>query len=770
MDDGQGRPLRLGPLPVAAFCGGVLWQLQAGALLPLAVAIAVLCLAAGFVVFLRPRPAWVVALLALAAGAGITALHGHRALAQRLPAPLAGEGLLVELRFEGLPEAGEHGLRGLARIERVLAGPPGAAEALDGRRVSLRWHGRGQGVRPGERWRLSLVAEVPEGARNPGGFDAARQALAQRAVASARVSSAQMPLRLGPASGVDALRDRIASAIAAALGERGGRFVAALAVGDTRGLSAADWERLRQFGLTHLIAISGFHVGLVAGLGAWAVRGLWWIAPGLARRWRRPQAAAFACLLAGLGYAALAGFSLPTLRTVAMVGVVALVSGLRSHVGPMQALALAVASIAALDPFALLQPGFWLSCGGVAWLAWSLPGIASATDLRTFLRAQWVASLGLLPIAAAFFLQVPLAGPLANLVAIPWISLVVVPLALLGTLALALAPGLAGLLWGMAAAAMDALWWGLGRWPPALGGGLHWIAEPSPWAVALALLGVAVVLLPLGGRWRGMGAVLLLPLLFPPVPRPPHGRVEAWVLALPRGEAVLLRTARHEVLVDAGPAGGEVVAALRALGVREIALRIETAGNAGRLGGVARVEAAFPVRERWPAPGRHASAGAMPCERGRGIVLDGVRIEALAPLPVATHGVASPCVLRVRDAEGRELWHASEASVWTARRLAADARQAGADASRSMERVPARAVLGGPEAVLAWQQAMGAGHAVATRRPGPARLRHWPAGAWHPGREGAVYLDAGGGVEGESGWRLRSWSALQGRWWNGEGG
>mgnify|MGYP005845289479 FL=1 len=119
---------------------------------------------------------------------------------------------------------------------------------------------------------------------------------------------------------------------------------------------------------------------------------------------------------------------------------------------------------------------------------------------------------------------------------------------------------------------------------------------------------------------------------------------------------------------------------------------------------------------------------------------------------------------------GRELWHASEASVWTARRLAADARQAGADASRSMERVPARAVLGGPEAVLAWQQAMGAGHAVATRRPGPARLRHWPADAWHPGREGAVYLDAGGSVEGENGWRLRSWHALQGRWWNGEGG
>src|SRR5690606_2962947 len=185
--------------------------------------------------------------------------------------------------------------------------------------------------------------------------------------------------------------------------------------------------------------------------------------------------------------AALAGFALPTARTVLMIAVVAAVRLLRRRTGGFGSLALAAIAVLVVDPLAVLGAGFWLSFAGVAWLVWCLPG-AGRRPVRDLLGAQGVASVGLLPLTVALFNQASLAGPLANLVAIPWWSLVVVPLSLLGTGVEMLAPGHGGWAWRVAERCFAAIW-PLFEWMAGSRLALWWLPEPHWLAVPLALAG-----------------------------------------------------------------------------------------------------------------------------------------------------------------------------------------------------------------------------------------------------------------------------------------
>lgn len=773
MHAGQGRPLTLDAGWTAALCGGVLAQLYAPALMPTPWAIALLVAAvaatavAGFrstrwrgsidavdAVSARAWPPVLATLAAAALGASLCAVRGDAALANHLPAAMEDAALRLELHVVGLPDIEPQGARFIAEVERVVEGPAQASRTLEGQRIALRWYAGGRALRPGERWRLGVRLRSWASPLNPGDPDDRRRALVDGLVAEGQVQAHALPLRLGPPDGLDGLRDTVSRSATEALGAERARFVAALAVGDTRGLADADWDRLRQFGLTHLIAISGFHVGLVAGLGVLAVRALWWVWPTLAHRCRRRPAAAIAAVLVAFGYAGLAGFSLPTIRTVLMVGAVAVVACRCRRTATAQPLLLAIAMLALFDPFALLTPGFWLSCGGVAWLLWCLPRVDDAWSPRAFLKAQWVATLGLLPLGAAFFLQVPIAGPLANLVAIPWISLVVVPLSLLGTLLLPVSDTLSTLAWQAGAAAMDGLWSLLAAVPDPLTAS-RWLPELPPWTIAFAVLGVAIALLPRGLRWRHAGWLLALPMLFPPRPMLPNGEFTVTAFAVPRGDALLVRTASATVLIDAGPAAFDLPRRLRALGVERIDLRIATRRNAGRQAGVAAVDAAFPPLRQWQAPGSalDADADAL-CEVGQRWAADGVEIVAVFPQRGASGATADDaCVLRLRDASGRVAWLSSDAGRWVARRWAA-----------STASVPAASaggwVFGAPSALADWQQMTRAVGAVATRAPGPSLSQRWP--------EALHRVDASGALEWRSSDPLpaRVLPEHRRRWWH----
>lgn len=596
-------------------------------------------------------------------GFGLAGLHATATLVQQLPPALEGGEVVLVGKVVDLPQPEARRTRFRFEVEDA------PVAALHGRRLQLSWYddygatapGPRMALRAGERWRLKARLRAPRGLRNPGGFDMERHALAGRIAATGYVREPETARQLTSGTGMDAWRGSTSRAIAAQVPARSSRFVRALALGDTGGLTDADWAVLRANGLTHLIAISGFHVGLAAGFFALLARGLWWLCPALARRWPRPLAAGLAAVCGALLYAAVAGFALPTVRTLLMIAVVVAARLWRRHQGAADALALALVAVLLVDPLSVLGAGFWLSFAGVAWLLWCMPQ-ALRHPLREFAGAQGVATLGLLPLTVVLFGQASLAGPFANLVAVPWWSLVVVPLALLGTLCEAVANGLGAWPWRLSAWAFDLSWplfEALARGPFAL----WWLPESRGFALPLALAGAFWLLLPRGVPGKPMAVLLWLPLLWPDTRPPRHGEAEIAMIDVGQGLSILVRTRSHALLYDMGPKveegfdAGEraVVPTLRALGVSRLDVAVVSHGDNDHAGGLQAVREALPIGRLLGAVGDDVP-GTGDCSAGMRWRRDGVEFEILHPDPHFPYlRNESSCVLRVGTAHGSAL-------------------------------------------------------------------------------------------------------------------
>ena len=646
-------PAPFGPGVAAALLAGVLW-VQGLASLPGAGIIVAWGLCGLWLWRSATRWRWLGAGLV---GVSLACAHGAHSLSLRLPDELSGAVLQVYGHVSGLPEAGE----GNWRFGFTVEGGEGAAAGLAGRRLQLGWYAQpGESLpplAPGSRWQLAVRLRPPRGVVNPGGFDFERRALERRLAATGYVVTGAPVGPPAAAQALDRRREALSAAIGRAVPDARARFVQALALGDTRALDDHDWTVLRATGLTHLIAISGFHVGLVAGFGALLGQGLWRLVPSLGRRWPRPLGTAALALALSLAYTALAGFALPTVRTALMIAVVVLARLLRRPQGDGQSLALATIAVLLVDPLAVLSPGFWLSYLGVAWLLWCLPTAPGQGWWRPFVGGQAVAMLGLLPVGAWFFSQASLPAPVVNLVGIPWISLGVVPLALIGLLLHPLHEGAAALAWQAAATLMQWLWQGLewvARWPAALA----WLPEPGLASLLLALAGAFWLLLPRGVPGKALAALLFLPLLWPATDRPGPGEADLLLVDVGQGLSLAVLTQRHVLLYDAGPAPprgldfGEaaVLPALRAHGVRRIDTLVISHGDNDHAGGADAVRAGLPVG-RTVAPAAWARPGMQPCLAGQGWHWQGVQFTWLHPTPYFPYlRNDSSCVLRIEAA------------------------------------------------------------------------------------------------------------------------
>ncbi|MGY0556770.1 DNA internalization-related competence protein ComEC/Rec2 [Lysobacter sp. A421] len=597
-------------------------------------------------------------------GFALAGLHAGYALSIQLPVAWEQREVTVAGRVVELPE--HHARRTSFRFRVVdeLVQP----EPLRGRLLRLSWYDDFDGsatgrdrLRAGQRWQLTVRVRAPRGLRNPGGFDSEKHALADRLTATGYVRAPESTRLMRPAQGLNAWRERMSEQIATAIPTSTSRFIRALALGDTRGLDDADWQVLRANGLTHLVAISGFHVGLVAGFFALAIAGLWWLWPRLGRRCPRPVAAAIAGLAGAMVYAAVAGFALPTVRTVLMIAVVAGARGLRRSSSAFDTLALAVVVVLLVDPLAVLGAGFWLSFFGVAWLLWCLPH-AGRQPLRDLVSAQGVATLGLLPLTAVLFGQASLVGPLANLIAVPWWSLVVVPLALIGTGLEFLHAGWGSWPWQAASWCFE-LSWPLFDYLASSELALWWLRESRWFALPLAMFGAFWLLLPRGlpGRWLAM--LLWLPLLWPARNLPAAGEAELRVLDVGQGLSILVRTASHSLLYDMGPASpdgydtGErvVLPALYALGVRRLDRAVASHADndhAGGLGAVRRTVAVPVVNS----PQGSGLVDTRPCVAGETWQWDRVEFRFLHPPRHFPYlGNEASCVLRIDTEHGSAL-------------------------------------------------------------------------------------------------------------------
>ncbi|WP_338073093.1 DNA internalization-related competence protein ComEC/Rec2 [Halochromatium salexigens] len=601
------------------------------------------------------------------------------------PEALAQQDVTIVGRIASLPDATPERTRFLFEVERLSQ----AGEPIDfSGRVRLSWYQDAPALMAGERWRFTVRLKSPHGFVNPGGFDYERWLFRQRIKATGYVRAEPAPQRLASGAGrywLDRWRQHLRARLQQALPEGvGAALLPALVIGDRGALTPAQWGVFSRTGTSHLIAISGLHVGLVSGALFLLVRRAWALLPGLALWIAAPRAGALAALAAAFGYAALAGFSVSTQRALVMLAVVliAVVAGRTLRAG--SALLLALAAVLLVDPAAVLDYGFWLSFGAVAVLLYALGWrLGPPGWIARWGAAQWAVALGLLPLLIAFFGQASLIAPLVNLLAVPLFGLLL-PVILLATLAFLLSG------WGWPLRAVDELLthgYALLAWAADLPWATLMLGGRPGWVWLIAGVGTLLLLAPRGipGRW--LGAVLLLPLWLVRPPAPAPGELQVTLLDVGQGLAGVLRTHRHTLVYDTGPRfrsgfnTGEAVVApyLRHRGIDRIDLLIISHADLDHAGGLRGLLDAVPARRilsgepeeiraeigaesKDEGESKGAPSGLLvdvpvdACRRGQRWHWDGVDFAILHPVDTTGSGNDRSCVLRVSVGGTALLW------------------------------------------------------------------------------------------------------------------
>lgn len=700
-------------LLAAGWLAGTAW-LQCQAALPAPVAIAVASLA-GLLLLLvaislrypgdtfptcsTPAPWWrttcvlapaCLLLAGLLCGGGWAAARAHWRLAEALPSALEGRDLQVTGIVASLPDDVGRGQRFRFEIESARDGD---TPVLLPSTLALGWYdgdgfdaGQRQAVHPGERWQWTVRLKRPHGLANPYGFDEEAWLLSEGVRATGYVRPQRATRRdafvfsardsVGRAR--EWLRQRMEQALPSA---RHAGVIVALVIGDQRGITERERQLFNLTGIGHLVSISGLHITMIAALAAAAMRSAWrrgsWRGIPLPLRLPAQKAGALAGLSVALIYVALAGFGVPAMRTLLMLAVVTAAQFGARLLPPSRVLAAALLVVLIVDPWALLWPGFWLSFGAIACILFASAGRVNQRDrppeqggarrrlawreaLISAARTQLVVTAGLVPLSAGLFGQLSLVGPLANALAIPVVSFIVTPLALLGVVLPQ--PLCTWLLVGAHAAfallvdvleAMITLFAAVAQGSLAAGAvangasstAVAWLVpQPDAMTLAIAVAGALWLLAPRGWPWRWAGVLCWLPLLLAAPSAPPHG-FSLTALDIGQGNAVLVETAHHRLLYDTGPAwpsgsdaGSRVILPyLRARGITRLDALVVSHADLDHSGGAASVLAALPVG--WFASSLVAShsllrgqANHVHCVAGQRWQWDGVWFEVLHPL------------------------------------------------------------------------------------------------------------------------------------------
>lgn len=522
-------------------------------------------------------------------------------------------------------------------------------------------------LQAGERWQMTVRLKAPHGAINPHGFDYELWQWVQGVQATGYVRAGpgdpaprrlaftwQHPVQWARGQVRDQILARLADSDAAGL-------IAALVVGDQAAIDRADWDVFRATGVAHLMSISGLHITMFAWGSALALGWLWRRSAWLCLRVPAPTAALLGGMALATAYALFSGWGVPAQRTVLMLATVGALRLLGVRWPWPQVWLLACAVVVAVDPWALLQAGFWLSFVAVGVLFATDAGVSrtrsSGVKARfwTLMREQWMITLALTPLSLLLFGQVSLVGLLANALAIPWVTLLVTPLAMLGVL---LNP-----LWDLAALAIGLLAQllrGLAQWPWASVS----LAQAPWWAGVAGVLGGLLLALRLSWPLRLGGLPLLLPVLLWQVPPIPVGEFALLGADVGQGNAVLVRTAHHALLYDAGPqysresdAGHRVlVPLLRSLGVRLDTLMLSHRDSDHTGGAIAVLKMqpqAMLLSSIEAEHALHVLRPATRCVAGQRWQWDGVDFEVLHPLATDYGDVrktnAMSCALRISN-------------------------------------------------------------------------------------------------------------------------
>jgi competence protein ComEC len=554
-----------------------------------------------------------------------------------------------------LPEVTERGERFQFDVEKILT-----PQAIVPKHISLNFYREVEPAKPenvsgqansfyaarfkaGQRWQFTVRLKRPHSTYNPHGFDMEAWALEQNIRATGTIKGKSGYKKLAnfvwrPSYIVEHLREKIGNRISQTLANKPyAGVLRALVMGDDSQIAVQDWNVYLRTGTSHLMSISGLHITMLAGLAFACIAFMWRRIPSLVLRMPTRQAATVGGMLVAIIYACLAGLSVPTQRTLFMLMTFAFALLIGKKVPISRVLAIALLVVVLIDPWAVSAPGFWLSFGAIAIIAYvSVSRMKSSHWLHEAVNTQWAVTIGMLPALILMFGQASIISPIANSFAIPVISLAVVPLAILGAL-LPVDFVLQVSHWTMVLCMQGLAW--LANLPIAT-----WQQAAAPvWAIILAVVGMLWLLLPRGIPQRWLGLILLAPMLIVHPPRPKQSEMKVAVLDVGQGLSVVIQTANHTLLYDAGPsyssqsdAGSKIIVPfLRGEGITKLDGFIVSHNDSDHSGGAASVLAQVPVNWLASSFDMLQSLPKMPrqlhCAAGQKWVWDDVKFEVLYP-------------------------------------------------------------------------------------------------------------------------------------------
>lgn len=584
--------------------------------------------------------------------------RAHQMLIWHVPVQHINKPIQIQGRIISLPKTTQFSVRFKFRTNKI-------AGHLHAVTVYLSWYGKYPVLSVGDRWQLTVKLKPPHTLRNPGTFDYQRWLFVQGIRATGAVVS-KRPQRLLQHAiwrfPITHLRQKIQTVIQHSVAHAPlAAILNTLTTGARSLMSVAQWRVFQNTGTSHLMAISGLHVGLIASMVYFLVRVLWSFCPWLLLRIPAPRAAAVAALAAAIIYGLLAGFSLPTERAVIMIAALMLGSLFYQSVPVWRRLLLAFFIIVVWQPFVLWSASFWLSFAAVSLIGYAMGGrVGALRGLKANTRLQCVIFIGLLPLTLYFFQQISLVALIANVVAIPWVGMVIVPLCFFATLLSLFSVKLAHVLFWLAAKLLTPLWWWLqwlARWPHAV-----WYYAIAPaWLLIPFIMATLLLLAPSGWPGRWLGLVWALPLFWGKVAVPSKNSVWLTLLDVGQGLAAVVQTAHHVLLFDAGPrsytgfdAGQRVVVPyLATRHIKHIDVMMISHGDNDHIGGAKAVLARMQVDRVVTSVVRRFATRAIYCHAGQQWRWDGVAFQVLAP-PVGEvyQGNNSSCVVKITGPKG----------------------------------------------------------------------------------------------------------------------
>lgn len=444
----------------------------------------------------------------------------------------------------------------------------------------------------GSIWQVNARLKTPVGQINQTGFNKEIYYLSKAIGATGNIQKDRHYLGTShtPQAYLDRFRSNLAQRIRAVGKDypRGASLISALTIGEQNAIEQADWHAFRQTGITHLVSISGLHVTMVSLFAGFILR---YLAFHFNIRRIQPRTIMLVGgICVALLYALLAGFSIPTQRSVFMLATIAILMLSQRYFSAWQIWWIALSIILLISPLALLSIGFWLSFSLVAALLYVVSNRKNLPKNKWLiaLKAQLAVNLASIPPLSIFFGQFPIISPLVNSIAIPWVSWIITPFALISLIL----PFDAPLKWACilseySLATLDLIL------PFAYE---YTIAKPPLLLLILSVIATLLLIAPRGFPMKTLGATSLGLLLLYQPPQPNLNEAHITVFDVGQGSSMLVQTQNHTLLFDTGlgDANWTILPNLRASGVKNLDKLILSHNDADHDSGFEQITQAYP--------------------------------------------------------------------------------------------------------------------------------------------------------------------------------